>query len=45
MSFEYESEKYQHNNDIQPSLLFMELNPDAETEDPQLVFQFGGGGT
>ncbi|MGD9721124.1 MAG: dCTP deaminase [Pirellulales bacterium] len=37
---EYSSEKYQHNRDIQPSLLFKELNPDAE-KDPQLQLNFG----
>ena len=37
---EYESEKYQHNHDIQPSLLFKELNPDAE-KDPQMQLNFG----
>lgn len=31
----YSSNKYQHNRDIQPSLLFKELAPDAE-RDPQL---------
>ena len=36
---EYCSEKYQHNRDIQPSLLFRELNPDAE-KDPQLKLNF-----
>ena len=40
---EYASEKYQHNHDIQPSLLYKELNPGAEKEDPQLMFDFGGG--
>ncbi len=39
---EYESEKYQHNWDIQPSLLFKELNPEA-ARDPQLRLLFGGG--
>ena len=38
---EYASEKYQHNHDIQPSLLYKELNPDVEKEDPQLTFDFG----
>ena len=28
---EYQSDKYQHNHDIQPSLLFKELNPDERT--------------
>jgi dCTP deaminase len=36
---EYCSDKYQHNRDIQPSLLFRELNPDAE-RDPQLKLNF-----
>ena len=38
---EYASEKYQHNHDIQPSLLYKELNPGVEKEDPQLTFDFG----
>lgn len=33
--------KYQHSRDIQPSLLFKELNPDAQTPDPQLTIDFG----
>lgn len=37
----YESEKYQHNSDIQPSLLYRELNPTATREDPQLRLHFG----
>jgi len=37
---EYASDKYQHNRDIQPSLLFMELNPHSE-HDPQLKLDFG----
>jgi dCTP deaminase len=37
---EYVSNKYQHNRDIQPSLLFKELDPDAEL-DPQLKLDFG----
>lgn len=37
---EYASEKYQNNRDIQPSLLFKELNPDAD-KDPQLKLNFG----
>jgi dCTP deaminase len=37
---EYRSDKYQHNRDIQPSLLFKELNPD-EDSDPQLQLDFG----
>ncbi len=36
---EYHS-KYQHNHDIQPSLLFEELDPDHEA-DPQLPLDFG----
>ena len=38
---EYKSDKYQNNQDIQPSLLFKELNPEAETDDPQLTLDFG----
>jgi len=37
---EYASDKYQHNRDIQPSMLFRELNPDAE-KDPQMKLPFG----
>ena len=37
---EYQSDKYQNNRDIQPSLLYRELNPDAEKEDPQLTLNF-----
>ena len=37
--FEEYASKYQHNRDIQPSLLFRELNPDAE-RDPQLKLNF-----
>lgn len=38
---EYNSEKYQNNKDIQPSLLYRELNPEADYEDdPQLTFGF-----
>ncbi len=34
---EYKSSgKYQNNHDIQPSLLFRELNPAAELDDPQM---------
>lgn len=33
---EYSSNKYQHNHDIQPSLLFKELNPSEEQADSQL---------
>ncbi|MCE9606661.1 MAG: dCTP deaminase [Planctomycetia bacterium] len=36
----YVSDKYQNNHDIQPSLLFKELNPECE-EDPQLKLDFG----
>lgn len=38
---EYQSEKYQNNRDIQPSLLFRELNPEGERKDPQLSLNFG----
>ena len=37
---EYSSDKYQHNTDIQPSLLFKELKPETEN-DPQLKLPFG----
>ncbi|RDJ93314.1 dCTP deaminase, partial [Lacticaseibacillus rhamnosus] len=37
---EYRSDKYQHNRDIQPSLLFKELAPEVD-EDPQLLLEFG----
>jgi dCTP deaminase len=37
---EYASDKYQDNRDIQPSLLFKELNPESE-KDPQLKLNFG----
>jgi dCTP deaminase len=36
----YESDKYQHNRDIQPSMLFKELDPKHEPE-PQLRLPFG----
>jgi dCTP deaminase len=36
---EYASEKYQHNRDIQPSLLFRELCDEPRT-DPQLELEF-----
>ena len=36
----YSSEKYQHNRDIQPSLLYKELNPNAHREDPQMTLDF-----
>lgn len=37
---DYCSDKYQNNTDIQPSLFYRELNPNAEAEDPQKRFQF-----
>jgi dCTP deaminase len=37
---EYASDKYQHNTDIQPSLLFRELTPDSG-RDPQMKLPFG----
>jgi dCTP deaminase len=37
---EYASDKYQHNSDIQPSLLFRELNPQLPS-DPQKKLPFG----
>jgi len=37
---EYSSEKYQFNTDIQPSLLYRELNPLAEQDERQRRFQF-----
>jgi len=37
---EYESDKYQHNNDIQPSLMFKELDPTVGS-DPQMELPFG----
>ncbi|NQT38845.1 MAG: dCTP deaminase [Planctomycetes bacterium] len=39
---EYTSDKYQDNHDIQPSLLFKEINPDFD-RDPQMRFPFGKG--
>ena len=36
---EYASDKYQNNQDIQPSLLFKELNPECE-DDSQLWLDF-----
>ena len=41
---EYESNKYQHNHDIQPSLMFKELNPGAsdQQDDSQLAIKFPG---
>jgi len=38
---EYQSNKYQHNRDIQPSLFYKEINPEADRPDPQKVFMFG----
>jgi dCTP deaminase len=38
---EYSSEKYQDNHDIQPSLLYRELNPNADQDNPQLELPFG----
>ena len=37
---EYSSEKYQHNHDIQPSLLYRELTGDDETPQ-QMQLEFG----
>jgi dCTP deaminase len=37
---EYRSDKYQHNQDIQPSLLYRELNPNAELDDNQMRLPF-----
>ncbi|HEX4128484.1 MAG TPA: dCTP deaminase [Pirellulales bacterium] len=37
----YASNKYQNNHDIQPSLLFKELNPEMVQLDPQLQLAFG----
>jgi dCTP deaminase len=36
---EYSSEKYQHNTDVQPSMLFKELDPDG-ARDPQMKLPF-----
>jgi dCTP deaminase len=36
----YDSDKYQHNRDIQPSMFFKELDPEREPE-PQLRLPFG----
>jgi dCTP deaminase len=38
---EYSSDKYQDADDIQPSLLYRELNPQSGRADPQLEFEFG----
>jgi dCTP deaminase len=40
---EYASDKYQHNHDIQPSLLFRELCPEGDTGQ-QLELTFGAEG-
>src|SRR6185436_11819688 len=40
---EYSSEKYQNARDIQPSLLYRELNPQGERDDPQMFLDFGRG--
>ncbi len=37
---EYASDKYQHNTDIQPSLLFKELSPHSDPT-PQRTLPFG----
>jgi len=37
---EYDSDKYQHNRDIQPSLLYKELDPDADADEAQLTLNF-----
>jgi dCTP deaminase len=37
----YSSDKYQNNRDIQPSMLYKELNPEAQRYDPQLKLPFG----
>ena len=37
---EYQSDKCQDNNDIQPSLLYKELNPAAAEDDAQLTLGF-----
>ncbi len=38
---EYQSLKYQNNSDIQPSMLYTELNPDGKSRDPQMTLGFG----
>ena len=38
---EYSSEKYQHNRDIQPSMLFRELAHEGD-EAQQMELEFGG---
>ena len=42
---EYCSEKYQDNQGIQASMMYKELNPDGEVDDPQLRIDFGGSDT
>ncbi len=37
----YQSDKYQHNRDIQPSLLFKELSPESERERQMKLFAEG----
>ena len=37
---EYASDKYQYSRDILPSLLYKEVNPNAERDNPQLMFNF-----
>lgn len=37
----YNSDKYQHNHDIQPSLLFKELSPESERERQMKLFAEG----
>jgi len=38
---EYNSDKYQDSHDVLPSLLYKELNPEADREDAQLKLSFG----
>lgn len=38
---EYQSDKYQHNRDIQASQLYKEIDPDNLRKDPQLALNFG----
>ncbi|ADB18346.1 deoxycytidine triphosphate deaminase [Pirellula staleyi DSM 6068] len=37
---EYKSDKYQHNRDIQASMLYKELNPHSVSRESQLAFSF-----
>ena len=37
---EYCSDKYQNNTGIQPSMIYKELNPGADRDDPQLTLDF-----